>query len=175
MKPFLTFALAALLVANASAQTPNYSIDWQVDHGLLVTDAIFPPQQPYWIRVSHQSSEWFSTSAGRQSSPQFLPITTMALYDDSGQLLSTVTSPRSAPLPIEYGSVWDPGDIGSPTMLTPNRFYFIGVAPGGTVFHENYAVDFVQGEGAIRVIVVPAPATAIAIAGLGLPMLRRRR
>ena len=137
--------------------------------------ASFPPAQPFWIRISHQNADYFTMYAGGQTEPLLLPNIALALYDDSGGLLATVTHPREAPVIVRFGPIWRPGDVGSPTMLLSNRYYFIGVAPGGSVFHQNYISDFVPATGSVVVFAAPTPGTALPFAALGLLTIRRRR
>ncbi len=182
MRPpnFSIVGISAVFASSTFGQGPPPIIaDWLVEDGTHIGDVMFygAETSPYWIRIHHQNADYFSAFAGfpGSTSPPYCTSSALAVYDSAGTLLATVTSPINQVNPIYFGRLWEPGFPGSPVMLLPNEFYYIGIAPGGTIFNQGFSANLAPQTGRIRIVVAPTAGTTATLAVLGVSALRRRR
>ena len=176
---FILTSLATWTSAFARPSPPPFDRDWLIEQGDHGVDTSFPRTIPRWIRVHHEgNAQYMEFDSGGPSfhPPTFAPHTTLAIFDSNGILLATSTRPVEEENIIVFGSLWRAGLPGSPSMLSANTFYYIGIGPGGTTFRDGFGYNLATTEhGLVRVSLSPTPGTLSGLLGCGVLALRRRR
>ena len=134
--------------------------------------------RPQWSSVINQRSDYWVIETSRTQFGQTGSVqsTVVALFDPQGHIVAQDQYFENTNFSaLVFGSFWQTGWPGSPIMLTPGQTYYLGIAGGGSVFHDGFLCDLSADRGRFSGFAQPTPGTIAVLLIGGVACSRRRR